>query len=79
MSPVSPAFVGEFFTTEPPGKPHNYIYLLLLGHNNKYIVNIKNFGKYKTQEVKILSNILMVLHFFIVDLQCCVSFRYTAK
>ena len=22
MEPVSPAFVGGFFTTEPPGKPH---------------------------------------------------------
>ena len=27
VSPVSPALAGGLFTTEPPGKPHIFIYL----------------------------------------------------
>ena len=29
MSPVSPAWAGGFFTTEPPGKPQSNIQILL--------------------------------------------------
>ena len=32
MSPVSPALAGEFFTTEPPGKPIIYMYMCVHTH-----------------------------------------------
>ena len=28
MEPVSPALAGEFFTTEPPGKPKKHFFIL---------------------------------------------------
>ena len=39
-SPVSPAFAGGFFTTEPPGKPSC---LVLLYFSRYYIVRLKMF------------------------------------
>ena len=34
IEPQSPALVGRFFTTEPPGKPHNNVHTLIL----KYLI-----------------------------------------
>ena len=42
-SPVSPALAGQFFTTEPPGKPNNPGYLLIIFFSNGFIVNIIHF------------------------------------
>ena len=36
IEPASPALAGRFYTTKPPGKPHNILYLLFQkknGHN----------------------------------------------
>ena len=35
IEPVSPALAGEFFTTQPPGKPHSVYQKIERYHNNE--------------------------------------------
>ena len=38
--PASPALAGGFFTTEPPGKPHDYEQALLLNCGNAQVCHM---------------------------------------
>ena len=84
LEPMSPALAGGFLTTVPPGRPSPPFLTLLCAGRLAFRVNIK--GLLCLPDSCFCFVLFFVLLFFvfnfywnIVDLQCCISFRCTAK
>ena len=75
-SPESPALAERFFTTELPNPPPKCFLKNILNIPKKFLFSfIENWRKFLSPG----GNLKNKFYWSLVDLQCYVSFRYTAK